>query len=55
MVGVDPRRPQRQHAVRGAAVGVGEQRVVAHAGGEGALGEAAQEHAVEVEAQTRPT
>ena len=51
MVGVDARRSERQHAVGDAPVGVGEQRVVADACGERALGHAAQEHAVEVEAE----
>ena len=49
MVVVDARRAQRQHALRGAPVGVGEQRVVADAHGERTLGETAHEHAVEVE------
>ena len=53
VVGVDAGRAQREHAVGGAPVGVGEQRVVAHASGKRALGHAAQEHAVEVEAEAR--
>ena len=44
---------QGQHAVRGSPVGVGEQRVVANARGKGALGHAAQEHTVEVEAEAQ--
>ena len=44
-------RPQGERAVRGPTVGVGEQRVVAHAPGEGALDQAAHDDDVEVEAE----
>ena len=49
MVVVDPRGAQGQRAVGGAAIGVGEEGVVVHPGGEEPLGQAAHEHAVEVE------
>ncbi len=51
MVVVDARGAERERTVGGAAVGVGEQRVVAHPGGEEPLGEPADEHAVEVETE----
>ena len=51
MVVVDPGGAQRQRAVGGATVGVGEERVVVHAGREEPLGQAAHEHPVEVEAE----
>ena len=51
VVDVDPRRAQRQRAVGGTAVDVGEQRVVAHPRRERALRHPADEDAVEVEPQ----
>ena len=53
VVVVDPGGAQGERAVGGAPVGVGEQRVVAHAGREEALGQAAHEDPVEVEARAR--
>ena len=49
VVVVDARCAQRQHTVGRAPIGIGEQGVVVHPGGEGALCEPAHEHAVEVE------
>ncbi len=53
VVVVDAAGPQGERAVGGAPVGVGEQRVVVHAGGEEALGESAHEHPVEVETESQ--
>ena len=53
VVVVDPGRPQGEGAVSGAAVGVGEQRVVVHAGGEESLRQPADEHPIEVEPEAQ--
>ncbi len=53
VVVVDAARPQGQRTVGGAAVGIGEERVVVHAGGEQPLGQPAHEHSIEIEPETQ--
>ncbi len=53
MVVVDPGGAEGERAVGGAAVGIGEERVVVHAGGEQSLGQPAHEHSIEIEPKTQ--